>query len=162
METTERPTAPQGQEKPTPAAYDTTAFDRKLVAVLNEKAPIGRAMNALAHMSLGLGASYAHREGLQLIDYTDADGGLHPQISKMPFIVLKSANGNQIRTLRKAAIAAGMHYTDFTDTMIAGSWQDQVAGTAAKKEEDLDYFGIALFGDKDTLNELTRKFSLWK
>lgn len=153
---------PNAQTPLAPGGYDTSAFDKKLVAVLNEKIPAGRLVNALAHMSLGLGASCAERQDLRLIDYMDADGGRHPQISKMPFIVLKSANGNQIRTLRKAAIANGIHYTDFTDTMIAGSWQDQLQATANAKEDKLDYFGIVLFGDKDTLNELTRKFSLFR
>ncbi len=136
-------------------------FEKKLVAVLNEKIEIGRAMNALAHMSLGLGGSCPRKEELRLQDYADADEQKHPAISDIPFIVLK-AKSNQIRELRKAARESGIHFTDFTNTMIGETYVEQHANTNKTKEQDLEYFGICLFGDWDTVSALTKKFSLWK
>jgi hypothetical protein len=40
--------------------------NKKLVAVLNEKIEYGKAMNALAHMALGLGGSMENKEELRL------------------------------------------------------------------------------------------------
>lgn len=135
-------------------------FPHKLVAVLNKMIEPGRLMNALAHMCMGLGASIG-TDPLRLTHYKDADGGSHPYISEIPFIIL-SGNSNQIRKLRQEAIEHNMQFNDFTDTMTVGTYQEQIERTKQTKEEELSYFGIVLFGDWDKLTELTRRYSLWK
>ena len=57
-----------------------THFKSKLVAVLNGKIDSGKIMNALAHMSLGFGGSI-DKERLKLLNYKDADGNDHENIS---------------------------------------------------------------------------------
>ena len=135
-------------------------FENKLVAVMNEKIEPGVIMNALAHMSIGFG-SVIGKQALRLTNYIDADGGSHPHISEMPFMILK-ANSNKIRTLRTAALQAGIQCVDFTSTMTSGTYLEQLDRTKEVKEADLIYYGIVLFGDWDKVSELTRKFSLWK
>jgi hypothetical protein len=135
-------------------------YKNKLVAVMNEKIEPGKIMNAIAHMCIGFGAALG-REPLCLVDYKDADGGSHPNISEMPFIILK-ANSNKIRQLRIQAKEQGIQFSDFTDTMTMGTSEEQVARTAMTKELDLIYFGIVLFGEWDKVTTLTKKFSLWK
>lgn len=88
-------------------------FQNKLVAVLNENVESGKLMNALAHMCIGFGATLG-KEPLQLTHYQDADDNLHPNISAMPFIILKT-NSNKIRKLRVAAIENQIQFTDFND-----------------------------------------------
>lgn len=136
-------------------------FTHKLVAILNEKIETGRAMNALAHMCIGLGSAIG-QEPLRLSNYVDADGGEHPFISEMPFMVLKARNANKIRDLRSTALQQGIRCADFTDTMTIGSYVEQLKKTEETPEKDLDYFGIVLFGPWEIVSELTRKFSLWK
>ena len=80
-------------------------FSKKLVAVLNEKTETGKSLNALAHMAIGLGAGIQNKEELRLMDYIDADGGKHPNISEIPFIIL---------------------FTDFTNTMTVGTYKEQI------------------------------------
>ncbi|MCW8408553.1 DUF2000 domain-containing protein [Legionella sp. PATHC035] len=135
-------------------------FKNKLVAVLNKRIEPGKVMNALAHMCIGLGAVIGEKE-LRLTDYRDADGGSHPYISEIPFIIL-SENSNKIRTLRQNALAKNVLFNDFTDTMTVGTYQEQIERTAQVKENDLIYYGIVLFGDWDVVTELTRKCSLWR
>ena len=132
-----------------------------IVAVLNEKIETGKLMNALAHMAVGLGGNIQNKEELRLMDYIDADNGRHPDISEMPFIVLK-ANSNKIRMLRMAAINNNIQFIDFTDTMTVGTYEEQIKKTKETKEQDLEYYGIILFGDWQLVSELTGKFSLWK
>ena len=136
--------------------------NKKLVAVLNEKIEIGKIMNALAHMALGLGGSVENKEELRLTNYKDADGGDHANISERTFIILKAENSNKIRILRKAAIANNIKYVAFTNTMTEGTYEDQLKRSSQTKEENLEYYGIILFGDLEIITELTRKFSLWK
>jgi hypothetical protein len=135
-------------------------FENKLVAVMNEKIEPGVIMNALAHMCIGFGSDIG-KEPLRLTNYIDADGGSHPNISEMPFMILK-ANSNKIRTLRQAAIEAEIKCVDFTNTMTVGTYLEQIERTKQTKEADLIYYGVVLFGNWDKISELTRKFSLWK
>ena len=135
-------------------------FKHKLVAVVNKNVEPGRAMNALAHMSLGLGSIAKDQKALRVQSYFDADKGEHPPISDIPFIVLKGGS-NQIRNLRKTAIEEGFDFTDFTETMVHGAYIEQHQNMNNTKEEDLTYYGICLFGDVDKLTKLTKKFSLY-
>lgn len=135
-------------------------FKNKLVAVLNKRIEPGKVMNALAHMCIGLGAVIGEKE-LRLTDYRDADGGSHPYISEIPFIIL-CENSNKIRTLRQNALAKNVLFNDFTDTMTVGAYQEQIERTAQVNDSDLIYYGIVLFGDWDMVTELTRKCSLWR
>lgn len=136
-------------------------FSKKLVAVLNEKIELGKAMNSLAHMTLGLGANIENKDELRFTNYKDKDDGNHDKISEMPFMILK-ANSNKIRTLRKAALANNIQFVDFTNTMTEGTYEDQIKRTSETKEEELEYYGIILFGDWQLVSELTGKFSIWK
>ena len=135
-------------------------FTNKLVAVMNEKIEHGVIMNALAHMCIGFGPDIG-KESLRLSNYVDADGGIHSNISEMPFMILK-ANSNKIKALRLAAIEAGIRCADFTDAMTIGTYLEQIDRMKQTKEADLIYYGVVLFGDWDKVSELTRKFSLWK
>ncbi|HEX2548834.1 MAG TPA: DUF2000 domain-containing protein [Gammaproteobacteria bacterium] len=135
-------------------------FKNKLVAVLNKSIDTGKIMNALAHMCIGLGSAI-DKEDLRLSNYKDADGGSHPFISEIPFIVL-TENSNKIRKLRAEAISNHIIFNDFTDTMTIGTYKEQIEKTSLVKNENLVYYGIVLFGDWDKVTELTRKFSLWR
>lgn len=138
----------------------TITFDKKLVAVMNEKIESGIIMNALAHMCIGFGSEIG-KDPLRLTNYIDADGNSHPSISEMPFMILK-ANSNKIRGMRQSALQEGIKFVDFTNTMTAGTFVEQLERTKQTKDEDLIYYGIVLFGDWNKVSDLTRKFSLWK
>ncbi len=127
---------------------------------MNEKIEPGVIMNALAHMSIGFG-SHIGKEPLRLTNYLDKDNGSHPNISEMPFMILK-ANSNKIRGLRLAAQEQGIQFVDFVNTMTLGTYLEQIEKTREAHEADLIYYGIVLFGPWDQVSELTRKFSLWR
>ncbi|PIN75717.1 hypothetical protein COV18_02620 [Candidatus Woesearchaeota archaeon CG10_big_fil_rev_8_21_14_0_10_37_12] len=135
-------------------------WKNKIVAVLSEKIEPGRAMNALAHMAFGMGATLGKDDAF-LTTYVDAQDGFHSTISGMPIIVLK-AKSSQIRKLRQEALEKKIKFNDFIDTMIAETYKEQLDRTKKKEEKDLEYWGIFLFGDFEQVKELTRKFSLWK
>lgn len=141
---------------------DYVPTDNQFICVLNKKIPAGRALNALGHMTAGLIAlQHDDHSPLRFQTYVDKDGGDHPSISDNPFIVLSAKNGNQIRTLRNALIEKGIRFTDFTDTMIEGTYADQHDRTMATSEADLDYYGICFFMNAAQSRELTKKFSLY-
>jgi hypothetical protein len=131
----------------------------KFVAVLNKKIEVGKVMNALAHMTVGLVNSYPDKD-MGVISYTDKDGGKH-FASKWPYIILKADNSNKIRTLRNALIEKGIPFASFTNAMTIGSWEEQVERSKITPEVELEYYGICMLGEKSDLDELTKKFSLW-
>jgi hypothetical protein len=138
------------------------ATSHKFVAVLNKKVEPGKLMNALGHMSAGLGSALENKELARFDNYFDKDGGEHPNISDNPFIILSADNSNQIRTLRNLLIENGVQFTDFTSTMTVGTFAEQQERTKETPEVELEYYGICFFGEKNQLSELTKKFSLWR
>ncbi|MBT4879796.1 MAG: DUF2000 domain-containing protein [Alphaproteobacteria bacterium] len=135
-------------------------FENKLVAVLNKSLDSGIAMNALAHMTIGLGAQLDN-ESLSLDTYIDAQENHYPNISQMPFMILR-ASGGKIRTTAFTAREKSILHGVFLNTMTGGTYVEQIERTKSSKEEDLNYYGIVLYGKWDTVSEMTKKFSLWK
>ena len=134
----------------------------KFVAVLNKKIPVPNLMNALGHMAAGLSASYKDIPEMRFDSYFDKDGGNHKNISDNPFIILAADNSNKIRTLRNFLIEKNIHFVDFTSTMTVGTYVEQQQRTKETPELELEYYGVCLFGEINQVNELTRKFSLWR
>ena len=134
----------------------------KFVSVLNKKIPVNLLMNALGHMAAGLVASYKEISLMRFDSYFDKDGNDHKSISDNPFIILQADNSNQIRTLRINLKQNYIHFVDFTSTMTIGTYFEQQQRTKDTLELELDYYGICFFGEINKINELTRKFSLWR
>ena len=134
----------------------------KFVAVLNKKIPINLLMNALGHMAAGLSASYPNIPEMRFDSYIDKDGGDHKSISDNPFIILAADNSNKIRTLRNVCLEKKVHFVDFTSTMTVGTYLEQHQRTKETPEFNLEYYSLCLFGEINQVNELTRKFSLWR
>lgn len=140
---------------------DNGPTTHRYVCVLNKKVNIGRALNALGHLSVGLTALIKSEKGLRCQTYVDADKGVHNSISDNPFIVLKAKNSNKLRELRSLLIQADVPFTDFTNTMIEGTYLDQLKQTSETSEKDLEYFGICFFTTHKEAKLLTKKFSLY-
>jgi hypothetical protein len=139
-------------------------MEKKLVAVLCKKLTPGVALNAVAHMALGLSGLIAKRgeiESLRLDDYQDANGNHHLSVSDYPFIILKAGTG-QIRNLAIFAEKQEIPCVHFLKTMTIGTYEEQKEETLKLQESEIEFLGICMFGDRKAINELTKKFSLWK
>ena len=136
----------------------------KFVAILSKKVESGKVLNALAHMAVGLGANARpeEREQMGFITYIDKDGTRHPNLSKNSFVILRADNANQIRTVRTQAIEKNITFVDFSAEMQDGTYLEQIERIVQIPEAELDYCGICLFGEIDTVSELTSKFGLWR
>ncbi|QQS38536.1 DUF2000 domain-containing protein [Candidatus Woesebacteria bacterium] len=135
---------------------------KRFMAILNKKVETGKLLNALGHITAGLAGGSGKNSEMYFLQYRDKDGGTHPNISHYPFIVLKADNSNKIRKVRKEAIERNIPFSDFTSTMTIGTSQEQQNATSETPEEDLEYYGIVLFGSTEELREFTGKFSLYK
>lgn len=141
---------------------EINASKYKIVAVLNKKLETGVALNAIAHMGLGLSASVSEeiREEMSFIDFPDKDGVIHPCISALSLIVLKGTAG-KVKTTRGLAKEAGLHVIDFLETMTGETYKEQLEKTATTNSQSLNYYGIIIFGEKEKIDPITQKLSLW-
>lgn len=135
-------------------------FENKLVAILNKDVEPGVVMNALAHMSIGLGGDIG-KELLRLDTYQDAHGNAFPNISQIPFIILRGKS-NEIRKTIVSAREHKLEHTIFLNTMTGGGYMEQLERTKNTTEEALVFYGCVLFGSWEKVTEITKKFSLWK
>lgn len=136
------------------------AFENKLVAILNKDVEPSVVMNALAHMSVGLGGDIG-KDLLRLDTYVDANGNPYPNISQIPFIILRGKS-NEIRKTVLAAREHKIEHTVFLNTMTGGGYQEQLERTKTLNEDALIYYGCVLFGAWGKVTEITKRYSLWK
>lgn len=135
----------------------------KFVIALNKNLEAGVVLNAAAHIALGLvnSVSDEQRSLMKFIDFTDANNGVHPSISALSLIIMRGTNG-ELRKLRDAAHAAGLHSVDFLETMTGDTYVEQLEKTKQTTADNLVYYGVGMFGKIEDINPLTKKLSLWK
>ncbi len=135
----------------------------KFVAVINEKIETGKALNAIAHMGLGLVniADEETKEKMSFIDFPDKDDEAHKSISGLSLIVLKGRNG-EIKKVRNQFKEENIMFVDFIETMTGNTFAEQLVKTKELGQEEHNYFGILAFGEIDKINPITKKLSLWR
>ncbi len=134
----------------------------KFVAMINKELEVGKALNAIAHSLAGLVsmADEEIKEKMSFIDFQDKDDFVHKNISGLSLIVLRGKN-NEIKKLRQKFIENNILFTDFTETMTGDTYKEQLVKTKETSEEEMKYFCLAGFGEKEIIDPLTKKFSLW-
>ncbi len=136
--------------------------NNKFVAIINRKKPLHEILNALAHTSAGITSVINDPQATQFLNYVDGDGGSHPAISHHPFVILQADNSNQVRKARCAALDLGLKVNSFVGQMFGTSAEDQLQKTAAAKGDDIDYVLLVLFGDAELVQQVTKKYSLFR
>jgi Protein of unknown function (DUF2000) len=135
--------------------------EKKFAAVLNRRQPLPLAFNALAHAACGISGRLGTAAGL--LRYPNDATGFEARISEFPFIVLEARNSAQLALLLESAMADGeLTFNAFTRSMVGTSAAAQQAATAAASREALDFVAVVLFGPREKVDALTRKFSLLK
>ena len=98
---------------------------------------------------------------MRFLDYVDADGGKHP-VSGLSLIVLRADNSNKIRTARQRAIEENILLVDFTESMTGDTYVEQMQRTSSLRESELNYYGTCMFAEKDKIDGICSRFSLWR
>lgn len=140
---------------------DTVHSDYKFVIAINKSIDIGVALNAASHVALSIASQASEEEKMLMsfIPYTDGNKVAHPSISGLSLIVLRGTQG-ELAKLLNAAREQGILHADFLETMTGGTYTEQLQRTLATK--DPVYYAIALFGKKEQIDPLTKRFSLYR
>lgn len=133
--------------------------DKKIYVVVNKNHEIFTLFNSVCHLTAGIANSVKE---LPFHCYNNEESGFMANISHYPIVVLKGNNSNQLKSLIEKCHQEKVHYNFFTTTMISNSASQQKADTLNTPLEQLDFVAVALYGERESLLPLTKKFSVFK
>ncbi|QKG84361.1 DUF2000 domain-containing protein [Kroppenstedtia pulmonis] len=134
-------------------------MESKCVMVVDSDLPMGLIANTTAVLALTLGSKV---EGIIGPEVYDADGSSHEGITTMPIPILKG-DKVKIKELRDTIS------TDYPDLLLIDfsnaaqttkNYEDYTHKIAQFLRDDLEYLGIAIYGDKKKVNKLTGSMGL--
>nr|WP_221380668.1 DUF2000 domain-containing protein [Actinoplanes polyasparticus] len=130
----------------------------KLVVVVDETLTSGHAVNAAAVLGLAIGGRLTDSLGL---DGKDASGQVHLGLNTHPVPVV-TAGQEQLRELyRKATERPDLLVVGFNEVARrARVYEDYLATLAETPGDDVDYAGVAVFGPRNRVTALTKRFPL--
>jgi hypothetical protein len=132
----------------------------KCVMIVDETLPIGMIANTAAVMGVTIGKLFPEAVGAAVFD---KDGNSHSGIIAIPVPVLKG-NPVLLKELREKLYQSkyeSVTVVDFSDAAQSCNTYDVfIEKMANMLERDLRYFGIAIFGDKKLVSQLTGNLPL--
>ena len=135
--------------------------EKKIVIVLNSKLEIGVALNVVGHLACALGHHATDHMGREQL--VDASGTKHLGIAKYPIIITKVKGGKLRTSLEKAKEKKDLLVVDYPSVMYETGHDDELAEELSKiSNEQINYFGYIMFGNVESINEISGKFTLWK
>ncbi|OGE83720.1 MAG: hypothetical protein A3B23_01995 [Candidatus Colwellbacteria bacterium RIFCSPLOWO2_01_FULL_48_10] len=136
-------------------------FNRKISIIVRNDLPHWQVLNTVAHVSAYFGNKVGVGFGTGEFFITK-DGVQYPRNTQYAIVVL-SAKPEQMADCMKEVRGSGMESMAFIREMIDATDDTEIQTIlSAKEDKDVEYLGIGIFGDKDEIKILTKKFSLWK
>jgi lysyl-tRNA synthetase class 2 len=136
-------------------------FNKKIVIVVNQELPSWQIGNAIGHISAYLG-NKLEEDFASGFKFITKDDFTHPNNSQYPIVILAAKLG-QMQNLMAAVRDSGLAYHGFIREMVETSDDEKIESILKeKKDADMEYLGIGIFGEKAKVDALTKKFSLWK
>ncbi len=134
---------------------------KKMIIVLDKDLTGWQLTNTVGHLTAYLGAKI--KENLTTRDdFKTKDGSINAN-SQYPVITMSANSSEQLYNLLQKAEDAKLTHLAYTQEMIDFNDDSELQNEYLNKNKsNLKYLGIGIFGDNDTLKQLTNKFSLWK
>jgi hypothetical protein len=136
-------------------------FSQKLVIIADKNLEGWQVLNTVAHVSAYIG----HKLGDGLLtddNFVTKEGKNHPRNSQFAIITLK-AKPSQLVNLMEQVRASGLLYHGFIREMIETTDDKQIEKILSMKtDQEVEYLGIGIFGSKDKVDALTKKFQVWR
>lgn len=134
--------------------------NQKCVMVIDETLPLGIISNTAAIMGITLGKQMPDTVGSNV---TDKTGNTHMGIIEIPVPILKG-NSISIKELRKKLYQpefSDLTVVDFSDVaQSCNTYDDFISKISNVSENELQYYGVAICGNKKQVNKLTGSMPL--
>ncbi|MDW6004671.1 DUF2000 domain-containing protein [Vibrio mangrovi] len=130
--------------------------NKKCVLVIDKELPQGLIANTAAVLTLSLGKIHPELVGE---DIKNGDGEKHLGITRIPIPIL-AGDPNDIKRLRSELMP---HTTliDFSNiAQTTKNYEDYSNKLASVQNEDIEYLGIAVYGDKKIISKHTGNMRL--
>lgn len=151
------PTLRPEQDEVVPKRQD---FAKKLVIVINPDLPSWQIMNTSAHAAAFLGNKMAVPFDTGK-SFLTKDGTPLPRNSQYAIVTL-SASPEELKALSDEVRKSGLLYIGYVPEMMETTNDKKLADMLlTKTDEEINYAGIGIFGPKDQVDKLTKKFPLW-
>jgi len=134
--------------------------ERKCVMVVDENLPVGIIANTTAILGNALGSHYPNAVGKDVLDKNENE---HLGIIEIPIPILKGNKEflNNLRDTLYKEEYKDMIVADFSDVAQSCKTYDEYIDKISKIESNnINYFGIAIYGTKKQVNKLTGSIGL--
>ena len=130
---------------------------KKCVVIIDDELPIGLMVNTAMIMGLTLGKMHPELIGDNVLDQ---DRKNHLGITEYPIPVLK-ANKALLKEIREKTYDLDLTVVDFSDiAQSCKDYEDYIIKMKCCSSDQLQYLGLAIYGDKKKLNKLTGNMPL--
>lgn len=132
----------------------------KCVMVIDENLPLGIIANTAAVLGITLGKQHAEILGPDVLDGTKNN---HLGITAIPVPILKGSVQiiKELRSRLYTEEFQQLTVVDFSDVAQSyNDYEDFTEKIGRTEEENLQYFGIAMYGNKKQVNKLTGSMGL--
>ncbi|MDD3302782.1 MAG: lysine--tRNA ligase [Candidatus Gracilibacteria bacterium] len=118
-------------------------------------------LNTVGHLNVAFGARVGKELFLQ--DKIVTHDGIDIKLNIQHAIIIKQTNSNdELKDLLKLAKSEGIEVSEFTKEMLEITDDKKVINiTSNKFFDDVEYFGVLLFGDKEKIESITSEFPLY-
>lgn len=136
-------------------------FTKKMSVVLDKDLKSWQLLNTIGHLAAFLGNKM--KEKFVTGDFfSTSDGVEYPRNSQYPLIAL-SATQEELKEFIKNVKMSGLLYVAYIPEMVEYTDDKRlIEKVSQKKDQDLHFLGIGIFGDNEKVKELTAGFKLWK
>lgn len=134
-------------------------MEKKCVMVIDSELPVGLIANTSAVLALTLGKKI---EGIIGSTVVDGDGHKHEGITTTPIPILKGT-AEAIKELRNTICTdyPDLFLVDFSNVaQMTKNYDEYTDKIASFSPSDIQYLGIAIYGNKNHVNKLTGSLPL--
>lgn len=136
--------------------------DKKIVGIISTNVDASVALNIIGHLAISIG-NYSQDKIMGKPIITDKSNINHLGISRFPLIITKVKASKLRKAIDKTKENPNLLVADYPKDMLETRTDDELVYSISNKEnEQLEYLGATLYGDTKDVDEIIRKFQLWR
>lgn len=132
--------------------------NNKCVLIIDKDLPLGVIANTAAVLTLSLGKAHPELVGENI---TNRDGGEHLGITRIPIPILASSN-SELKVIRDK-LQPVTTLVDFSNVAKnTKNYEEYSSAIAEAEAKDIEYLGIAVYGNKKVIAKYTGNMRLMR